>query len=247
MQAMAIAELAEQTGARTAAVAYLDDTYGRPLAQATMEALEGRQLTVALEEPFNAGDEDLAVHANALIGADAGVILLIGDADEGTRMLAALGEATVGVEPTALPDVVVNGAMRQPPAPLVQALPPALRDVVRGVAPVAMPTTPDEPQGPYATNAADCVNLIALAAAQAESDDPADMSAQIDEVSSTGVTCADFASCVALLEDNNIDYDGPSGAVEIGADGNPERGRFEVFGFDANGIDQFQRPLSIST
>ena len=42
LQAAAIAKLAEQTGRFTAAVAYLDDAYGRPLAEATIAALEDR-------------------------------------------------------------------------------------------------------------------------------------------------------------------------------------------------------------
>ena len=33
LQAIGLAQLAEQTGARTAAVAFLDDVYGRPLAR----------------------------------------------------------------------------------------------------------------------------------------------------------------------------------------------------------------------
>ena len=39
LQAVAIAELAERTGARSAAVVHVDDPYGRGLAEATIEAL----------------------------------------------------------------------------------------------------------------------------------------------------------------------------------------------------------------
>ena len=42
LQADAIAKLAQQTGTFTAAVAYLDDAYGRPLAGATVAALDDR-------------------------------------------------------------------------------------------------------------------------------------------------------------------------------------------------------------
>ena len=41
LQADAIAKLAQQTGTFTAAVAFLDDAYGRPLAEATVAALDG--------------------------------------------------------------------------------------------------------------------------------------------------------------------------------------------------------------
>jgi branched-chain amino acid transport system substrate-binding protein len=246
---MAIAEVAEQTGARTAAVAFLDDTYGRPLAEATIAALEGRQLTVATRVPFNAGDEDLQAHAIELAEADVGVVVIIGDADEGTRLLSALGEVAAAQPEEAVTDVILNGAMRTPSSPaLVQGLPTAMRELVRGVSPVASPTTPEEPPGLFATNAVDCVNLIALASAQAGSDNPAEMAEQIEEVSSTGVACADFASCVGLLDDNrNIDYEGLRGGVEIGTGGDPRQARFEVFSFDANGVDQPLRTFSISS
>ena len=35
----------------------------------------------------------------------------------------------------------------------------------------------------------------------------------------------------------NLDYDGPSGQVELGADGDPLRARFDKWGFDDQGVD----------
>ena len=46
LQAIAIAEQAERTGALSAVVVNLDDAYGGPLADATIAALRGRGLTV---------------------------------------------------------------------------------------------------------------------------------------------------------------------------------------------------------
>ena len=53
LQAAAIAEHAERTGARTAAVTYLDDAYGRPMAVDTIDALQARGL--ALLDPEGTG------------------------------------------------------------------------------------------------------------------------------------------------------------------------------------------------
>ena len=248
LQAVAIAELAEQTGARTAAVAFLDDTYGRPLAQATISALEGRQLTVDTTVTFAPGDDDLAAEATQLADLDVGVIVIIGDPDEGTRLLSALGAATAGGDGGEIPAILLNGAMRTPAAPtLVQELPTALREAVHGVSPVAGPATPGELPGPFATNTVDCINLIALAAAQAGSDNPVQVAGQVQEVSSTGVTCADFAGCAGLLDENrNIDYEGQSGGVDIGETGDPQQALFEVFAFDASGVDQPIRMFSVA-
>ena len=248
LQAAAIATLAEQTGARTAAVAYLDDTYGRPLAEATIASLEFRQLAVQARIPFAADDESVVAAATELVEAGVGVIVVIGDADSGTRLLSALGDATGQFPDGQVPDVIVNDAMRSPSSPqLLQALPAALREQVQGVAPLAHAQRPEEPTGLFATNAHDCVNLIALAAVQSGTDDPAEMGARMVEVSAIGVACAEFASCVELSDDNrNIDYEGPGGVLQIGPNGDAQRARFEVFEFDENGIDRSLRPLPIN-
>ena len=160
-------------------------------------------------------------------------------------MLAELGEVAgrfPGGEP---PLIIVNDAIRRPPSTqLVQALAPDVRTRVIGVSPLAFGPEPDEPAGPFATNALDCVNLIALSAAQANSDDPRQIEAQMVETSRGGVSCRTFADCVALLGDSNIDYDGPGGVVEIGIAGDPDRARFDLFEFDESGVD-VSRPVPL--
>jgi len=242
LQATAIASYAEQTGARAAAIGYLDDAYGRPLAEATIAALQASGVSVVTETRFTAQDESLVDEATELSRSDVGVLVLIADGEQGTRMLSELGEVAglfSGGEP---PEIIVNDAIRRPPSPqLVQALAPDVRERVVGVSPLAMGSEPGEPSGPFATNAFDCVNLIALAAVQAGSDNPEEMAAQMVPASIGGVSCRQFADCNQLLdEDRNVDYDGPGGAVDIGTDGDPMRARFDLFEFDRNGVDVSQ-------
>jgi hypothetical protein len=55
---------------------------------------------------------------------------------------------------------------------------------------------------------------------------------------STRTSCATFTQCATELEEGrNIDYDGPSGTLAIGADGDPDAAVFDRFGFDVNGKD----------
>jgi branched-chain amino acid transport system substrate-binding protein len=243
LQAAAIAQLAEQTGARTARVVHLDDVYGRPLAEATMAALEASGLTVS-ELPFSASQESFTATATQLLQGDPGVIVVIADADAGIQLLSAIGE----VAGETVPDIVINGAMRRPSSPqLIESLPAIVREQIEGVGLIAF-----QPEGaftgPYATNAEDCVNLIALAAAQAGVDDPDAMAAEIPEVSRGGVACGDYADCLELLTANrNFDYDGKGGAVQLGMEGDPQVGRFQVFTFDRTGLDHTNgRILTIS-
>ena len=95
------------------------------------------------------------------------MIVVLGDADDGTRLLAALDAATRGTTP---PQIIVNDAIRERPAgdPGVDSRVPRS---VSGVAPIASSVGRGRPEGFFAANAVDCVNLIALAAIQAESDD----------------------------------------------------------------------------
>ena len=217
---------------------YLDDAYGRPLATATIEALQARDLALLEPVPFNADDESLTDAAVALSESDVGVVVLIGDGEQGMRMLAALSEVAGLFPDDDPPDIIVNDAIRRPPSTqLVQALATSVRERVTGVSPLAIGSEPDEPAGPFATNAFDCVNLIALAAAQANSDSPELMAAQMSEASNRGNPCRSFTECNQLLDDSNIDYEGPGGVVEIGPDGDPARARFDLFDFDEQGVD----------
>lgn len=242
MQASAIAGEAERTGTLTAAVVYLDDGYGRPLADATIAALQLRGIEVPEDDRigFSATDDTLLDEATTVKDSDAGVIIVIGDAEQGIRMLSNLGEVTGVVPGDDPPKIIVNDALRQPAAPQqIAALAPDVRARIVGLAPAATNGLAGEPPGAFATNAYDCLNLIALASAEAGSDDPALIAPLISDISEGGVTCREFAECVALVESgrNNIDYDGPGGNVEIGPDGDPTSYRFDRFGFDDQGVD----------
>jgi hypothetical protein len=82
------------------------------------------------------------------------------------------------------------------------------------------------------------MNLIALAAAQSGSDDPATIASQISDVSEGGVSCRMFAECIKLVNQNlRVDYDGPDGNVQIGPNGDPVRALFDRWGFDEQGND----------
>ena len=240
LQAEAIAQYAERTGARTAAVAYLDDAYGRPFEAATTEALRSRGLAVLEPVAFAADEESLTDQAAAISESDVGVVIVIGNGEHGMRMLAALSEVAglfPGGEP---PEIIVNDAIRRPPSTqLVQALSPVVREQVTGVSPLAaLGNQPDEPAGPFATNAFDCVNLIALSAAQANSDSPRQMEDQMSEVEQRrdamplvrGVQPAARRTATSTTT-------GPGGVVEIGPDGDPARAWFDLFDFNEQGVD----------
>ena len=237
LEMVAIERRVERTGVETVAVGYLDDPYGRGLKDAfAEEVVERNEVTLQAPVGFNADQEDLRGVAEQLLADGPGVIVVLGDADDGTRLLQAIDVATAGITP---PEVVVNDASRDG-RQAIQALSAEFRARLSGVAPVATTMVDGGPEGFFTANAMDCVNLIALAAIQAGSDDPGEIKKNMASVSAGGQVCADFADCAERLAGGfSVDYSGYSGDVELSTTtGERTRAWFEAFGFDAEGVDQ---------
>ncbi len=231
LQMTAIDRRAERTGVTSIAIGYLDDPYGRGLSNVLGDEIEARRRQeIVAREPFGADQEDLAPVAEALLAADPGVVVVLGDADDGGRLLSALDAASNG----APPQVIVNDSIRT--AATIQQLSSGFRERLTGVAPLA--TTNDEPSA-FTAHTVDCVTLIALAADRAGTDDPSEFKRWVASLSSGGRQCTSFEACIALIEDGlQIDYNGQSGSIELSTiTGDPTRATFVSFGFDADGSE----------
>lgn len=247
LQARAIAAAADQTGAQRVTVVYVDDSYGRPFRDAVESSLGTEAIDVVARIPLAVSDDDLSDEAAALVASDAQVVILLAGAEDATLFLEALDdEDTSGVT-----TIVVNDALRNPSAPQrIQGLDAELRDKIVGLAPQAQssdPSAPFDPPGPFAANAYDCTNLIALAAVRARSDAPRDIARQLAQVSVSGSVCQDFATCVETIEAGlQIDYNGPSGTTDLLIrSGDPARAVFDRFVFDDTGRDVLERTVIV--
>ncbi len=248
LTAQAMAALALNTGVDSYAVVYLDDQFGRPFAQQTINRLAGPEAPVLLEQPFSsdATPEELAEIATELAESAPRTIILIADSQHGWAML----QAMAGVFATDPPFIFINDAMRAPPTTdVVVDLPTEFRDKIQGVSPVVPPLLPPEgaePPGAYATNALDCLNLIALATVEAGTDDPAAIAAEMIDASFAGTLCNSFAVCLEIAEeDRNFNYTGPN-SIDFSARGDPARGRIGMFRFDASGLAIPDAPATIT-
>jgi branched-chain amino acid transport system substrate-binding protein len=246
--AIALADRVRQSGVSSTTLVYVDDAFGRPFAEATASALRSRRVTIAADVPFSPDDADLSDEANAILEAGASSIVLIADAAHGWPMMTAIGAIADRFSSGTPIAVVVNDAMSRPPSPdVVAALPESLRTTIQGVSPRGLKIYPDEPPGPFATNTFDCVNLIALAALQADSDDPQEMAAQIVDISRDGAACTGFDTCKERIDRGlDIDYNGPSQFLTLGDDGDPARGAFRTFVFDGSGVAVDNGPITIT-
>jgi branched-chain amino acid transport system substrate-binding protein len=233
----AIARRAEATGVGSVSVGYLDDPYGRGLEAAFSTALEDRnRLELETSVGVKSDQEDLSASVAELLAGDPSVIIVLGDPDDGSRLLAGIDAATpVDDKPT----VFVNDAVRDG-RQTIQSLTPEFKEQLTVVAPVSTSAHPDAPAGFFSANAVDCVNLIALATVETNSDAPTRIQAHMAAVSVGGSVCMSFADCKARLEQGlRIDYSGMSGTVELSTTtGDLVRGTFATFGYDAEGNER---------
>ncbi len=247
LQARAIAQVADQSGAQRAVIVHVDDAYGRGLANAVAGSLSPGAIGEVETVPISPAADDLTDAAARVADSDAQVAIVLGDGDDGPRILAALDEvATDG-----LTTVVVNDALRNPTMPqMIAGLSRSFREKIVGLAPQAQLTqsaTDYVPQGPFAANAFDCVNLIALAAERAGSDAPAAIADSLADVSASGSPCLSFAECRAgLAAGLQIDYNGPSGVTDLAErTGDPLRAVFDRFRFDTSGQSVLERSVTV--
>ncbi len=233
LQMAAIARQVQRTGALSVAVGYLDDPYGRGLHEAFLDEIEARRLAVPVSVGFSGDQTDLSGSAAELLDADPGVIVVLGDSDDGGRLIAALDAAE-----QQSPQVIVNDAIREA-RQTIQSLSSDFRSRLTGVAPLARSIDDDAPDGFFSAHAVDCVNLIALSVLVAGTDAPRTFRTNMAGVSADGRSCDTFQACALLLDQGlNIDYGGASGSAELSnATGDPIEGRFESFSFEANGTE----------
>ena len=249
LQAAAIARVVEESGNDNAAIVYLDDAYGRPLARAVEAQLRREGAAITTLAGFTASADSLDEAAATVAAATPDVVVVVADAANGTQAIAALAEVLDDRVP-----FVVNDAQRRPAAS-AQPLPAALLARVTGVAPAAFSGSssffaalaqeaPDV-TGLYAHTGYDCLNLIALGAAASGSTRPATIAAAITAVSGGGTTCTSFSACEdGLRAGRNIDYDSPAGVLAIGPTGDPVAAVFEQFAFE-DGRDVTVRRFSV--
>ena len=242
LQALAIGEAVDRTGASRATVAYIDDAYGQAFADSIAASLRTKGIQQTESVAYSTDNQSIKAGAARVATFAAGVVVVIGDATSGPVMLGAIDSDERATSPV----YVVNDAMRRPTAS-AEPMSVSLTKRVTGVSPVAYSTDTqflselgagsDDPS-PYAANAFDCVNLIALAALASQSTQPTAIAAMIPAVSDSGTPCMTFADCRADIEaGSNINYDGPGGPVTINSKGELGAANFQFFGFDETGRD----------
>ena len=243
LQAIAIAGEAQATGAGNVAIVHTDDAYGRPYADAVADALGG---SISIETiPVPVDGDDLTEELDVIATTGPQVVVVLGSGEDTARFLEAMGQRddlTIG-------NIIVNDAARSATSrPIIAGLPSTLRNRIVMVAPqIVLPDSADLADNPpFGSQVIECVNLLALSAMQGDSDNPAVIAGQMSSVSDGGERCTSFAACAQrLADDQQIDYDGPTGITDLGRNGDPSRAFFDRFRFTEDGSDMYERSSAV--
>jgi ABC-type branched-subunit amino acid transport system substrate-binding protein len=243
LQGRAVADLMTEDGAGTAVVLARRDAYGEDVAgfvAASFEQQGGLVTTVIYDPEASTFDAEVST----VLGEAPDAVVVIGF-DESAAILDSLFDAGVSTASTGIylvdgnvgnylgENVVHAGALAG----------------VRGTLPGAQVTpdfaarlrTVDQSLSEYAygPEAYDAVVVTALAAAAADSDDPAEIARHVNGVTRDGEPCDAVAACLGLLDQGrDIDYDGVAGPLEFGPAGEPSIASFAVLTYGSdNRID----------
>ncbi|MCB1001384.1 MAG: ABC transporter substrate-binding protein [Acidimicrobiales bacterium] len=241
MQARALARQLDATGTEIV-LAHVDDPFGVPFVERVRNELNLFGATVVDVVPFDPRQSEYGEVADRIVGSGAATIGVIGDPEAGPRLMQALGAV---VDPGVQTSIWMNDAMRVPQSTSYRRLPSGVLALMQGVSPRSSVADPEAaarlPEGGrfFGANAYDCLNLIALAAHEADSTIGTAIAQQVTVVTSGGTPCSTYPTCLTSLDaGRSVDYDGPGGALDIGVSGDPSVGAFELYRFGSSGLDE---------
>ena len=241
IQAPALGDLILADGYSSVAVVWRSDEYGRGFGESLASYLTTSGATVPLQEGYDQNAASFSDVAAAVVDSGAEALAMI-TFDEGAQLLQDLegagfaGQIYVadGFKDNVTVDSVGGNA--------------ALLEGLRGTAPSATPANGEgtfaerleafAPGTPtiFSAHFYDCLIVTVLAAQEAQSAVAADFVDHMITVTKDGEKCNLFADCYALLEQGmDIDYDGASGPLDFGPNGEPTIGTYDLFEYDASG------------
>jgi ABC-type branched-subunit amino acid transport system substrate-binding protein len=258
LQAAALAEVIAEGGYRTVALMSPNDDYGRGFADVLIDQLRANGIQVTISFAYDPNGTNFAPDVRRVLETDPEAIAVIGLPDTGGLVLRKLID--LGAGPDRLPTFVPDG-LRVPN--LYQRVDASRPDSTAGIRGTAVASVPGSTAGgfadefaafssgtpeTFASYAYDCATILALAAQATRSDDSALLRDEIINVTRGGVACRSFSDCKRLLDlGRNIDYEGASGPLDLTDIGDPSRGTYDVFVYNADGTNTTERQIQVSS
>jgi len=244
IQAPTLGDLVLEDGQTSVAVVWRSDEYGRGFGEALAGYLEGAGATVPLAEGYDFSAASFADLAAKVVDSGAEALVMI-TFDEGAQILQDLNGAGFGGQ------IYVADGFKDNVTVDSLGGNAALLEGIRGTAPSSSPANGEQtfadrleafaPGTPtiFSAHFYDCVIVTVLAAQEAQSSDASVFVDHMISVTGGGEKCNTFAACFALLQEGkDIDYDGASGPLDFGSNGEPTIGTYDLFEYDADGAPQ---------
>mgnify|MGYP001827528355 CR=1 FL=1 len=238
LQGQVLSDLIVQEGSTSAGLMALQDPYGEGLLKFTQEPLEEQGVEIVESFTYDPKAQNFDAEVDKMVSAAPEAIVLIGF-DESAQILSGFFEA--GIDPAETKIYLVDGNVGNALGEKFSE--PGILSGIKGTIPTAelseefkaalLETDPDLIDFTYGPETYDAVVITALAATLADSDDPAQVAAQINGVTFGGEKCTSFEDCIALIDGGttDIDYDGPSGPQSFSAAGEPTEATFAILSY----------------
>ncbi|HEY5684100.1 MAG TPA: ABC transporter substrate-binding protein [Acidimicrobiia bacterium] len=241
LQGKVLADQVIKQGNETAAVLYRQESYGQGLAEAFKENFEAAGGSLPVYTAYAVDTENFDAEVDSIVEANPDAIVIIGFA-ESANILTTMHERGIG--PSVKNVWGVDGNIGGIGAELSD---PSIISGMRGTEPSvdlsSISAFTARLDGAYeggvggvfayGAETYDAIIIVALAAAVANSDDPAVFASEINGVTKDGTKCTTFADCIALIDDGeNIDYDGQGGPYEFVDAGEPAAASFRIATYD---------------
>jgi ABC-type branched-subunit amino acid transport system substrate-binding protein len=245
LQGQVLSELMLEDGVATTAILARQDDYGEGLLEFTSAPFEEGGGEVVVSRTYDPEAQTFEAEVDEVISEDPDALVMIGF-DESGRILNSLFEQ--GFTPDEKQIYLVDGNIGN--ALGEDFSEPGVLVGIRGTLPSAEVTEDFRgrllEQDPalidlsYGPETYDAVVITALAAIQADSDDPAAIAANINGITREGEACTSFEECLPLVEaGEDIDYNGPSGPQDFSQPGEPTAASFAVMAYgEDNQIDE---------
>jgi len=245
LQGPALADLITDDGATSVGIVYRNDEYGAGFEQVLVAGLEANGIEVGASVAYDPEATSFDAEAGELAAAAIDAVVVISFA-EGAQLFQAMIEAGVG--PADIATYGTDGLKDTVSAEAVDPGNPAVLEGLRGTSPSAAPANgeatfidrfaefaPDSPVI-FSGQFYDCMMITLLASAISGSADPAVFVDEINGVTSGGTTCSSYEDCIHIIAGGgDIDYEGASGPLEFGENGEPTVGTYDLYEFDAEG------------
>ncbi|MGK3948522.1 ABC transporter substrate-binding protein [Microbacterium sp. K2] len=244
LQGEVLGNLIAEDGHQSIGIIYLNDAYGNGLESALTETFEGTGGEVVASESYNAGDTNFSAQVSTIMAQNPDAIAVIGFEETSTIVPSFVNSGFDGANfyfvdgntsqwGDTMP-VSIEGSKGTQPGPV---LADDFQDRLKAQW-LEQGDGAELADFNYAGESYDAVVLLALASLAANSNEPADIAASLQEVSGgsgDGEKCESFTDCADIILDGGVaDYDGYSGGVAFDDAGDPTEATIGVFQYGAD-------------